>query len=88
MAPYVGSELREKLENPLIFRWDPPVSNLPVPVVYGYDVTILIDICKAIIQADDDGKLLDRQKGIAKQARIIPNGLPPVSLPGGRPPRR
>lgn len=40
-------------------------------VVHGYDVTILIDICKAIIKAESEGKLLKRQQNIAKQAHII-----------------
>jgi P63C domain len=71
IAPYVGRELREKLENPIIFQGLPPGANMPPMVVHGYDVTILIDICKAIIKAESEGKLLKRQEHIAKQAHII-----------------
>jgi hypothetical protein len=50
MAPYVGQDLREKLENPLIFQTPSAGGNSPPPSkVNGYDVTILIDICKAVI---------------------------------------
>ncbi len=39
--------------------------------VHGYDVTILIDLCKVIIAAEADGKLLKSQEGFGKQAHII-----------------
>jgi hypothetical protein len=73
IAPYVGHELAEKLSNPLIFQWSTSGANTPPAVVYGYDVTMLIDICKAIIAAADAGKLLARQAHIAKQAHVILN---------------
>jgi hypothetical protein len=72
IAPYVGRELAEKLENPIIFQSQAVGAGTPNVTTHGYDVTILIDLCKAIIKADDDGKLLPRQQGhIAKQARVI-----------------
>ncbi len=71
IAPYVGTELSEKIANPLIFQWSPAAANVPPMKVHGYDVTLLIDICKAVIRADADGKLLQRQKRIAQQAQII-----------------
>jgi hypothetical protein len=74
IAPYVGHELSQKLENPLIFQWSPAGANQPPPsVVHGYDVTILIDVCKVIIKAEEEGKLLTRQEHIARQAHIILN---------------
>jgi hypothetical protein len=71
IAPYVGLELREKLENPIVFQGATPGANTPPMIVHGYDVTILIDICKAIIKAESEVKLLKRQEHIAKQAHII-----------------
>jgi len=73
IAPFVGLELREKIENPVIFQWSSVVSKMPLTTIHGYDATILIDICKSIIKADDEGKLLARQKPIVKQAHIIIN---------------
>jgi hypothetical protein len=73
ITPYVGRELSEKLENPLIFQWPGAGTNQPPSTIHGYDVTILIDVCKAIIKADEDGNLLKRQEHIAKQAHIILN---------------
>ena len=39
--------------------------------VHGYDVTVLIDLCKAVIKAESEGKLLARQQHIARQAHVI-----------------
>lgn len=72
ISAYVGQELREKLENPLIFQGLTAGSNsAPPPRVHGYDVTILIDVCKAIVSAESDGKLLKSQAQIAKHAHVI-----------------
>lgn len=72
IAPYLGPELREKLANPLIFQGPPAVSGSPfIDRIFGFDVTLLIDVCKAILAAETDGKLLPNQKGLAKQAHII-----------------
>lgn len=73
MAPYVGRELAEKIENPLVFQWQPMGGNQPPTVTHGYDVTILIDVCKAILAAESEGKLLKRQAHIVKQAHVIVN---------------
>ena len=54
VAPYVGRELREKLDNPLVFQQLAPGANVPAPTAHGYDVTLLIDLCKAIIQAESE----------------------------------
>jgi len=70
MAPYVGRELREKLENPLVFQAPSAGGNSPPPSrVNGYDVAILIDICKAVGAAEADGKPVN--PAVVKQAHII-----------------
>jgi hypothetical protein len=71
MSSYVSAELREKLENPLKFQWRPVGAEHLVSDVNGYDVTLLIDICKAIVAAEGAGRLLDRQLPMAQQAHII-----------------
>ncbi|WP_342239955.1 P63C domain-containing protein [Inquilinus sp. OTU3971] len=68
IAPYLGDELVEKLDNPIVFQGVGTAANT---TVHGYDVTMLIDVCKAIIKAEADGKLLKRQANLATQAHII-----------------
>jgi len=70
MEPYVGRDLREKLENPLIFQSPSAGGNSPPPTrVNGYDVSILIDICRAVVAAEADGQRIN--PSVVKQAHII-----------------
>ena len=66
MAAYVGSELAQKLENPLKFQWTAVGAKTPPTPVHGYDVTILIDVCKSVIAADEAGVLGKRHQHIVK----------------------
>src|SRR3954469_7496484 len=54
VAPYLGAELVEKLENPILFQG---LKGGADAASHGYDVTILIDVCKAIVLAEAEGKL-------------------------------
>lgn len=70
MVESVGAEIRRKLENPMKFQWGTGGADSPPPsIIYGFDATILIDICNAIIAAEATGKL--RRPRVATQARII-----------------
>lgn len=83
IAEYIGYELKEKLENPLIFQGLQAGGNSPVTAkTHGYDVTHLIDLCKVIIKAEADGKLLKSQLNIAKQAQIIVNASAKAGIQG------
>lgn len=72
MSNYIWPELEEKLKNPIIFQ-TVTSGQLPGsgPKAYGYDATILIDVCKAILKAHAEGKLNKSQVNVAKQASII-----------------
>ena len=83
ISQYVGRELAEKLEKPLIFQSPSAGGNSPPPSkVHGYDVTILIDVCKAIISAESDGRLLKSQANIARQAHVIVNASAKSGIKG------
>jgi len=73
MEGYIGRNLRDKIENPLIFQ--PPGAAAASPVTAranGYDAAILIDICNAILAAKADGKLTgSRYEKMTEQAQII-----------------
>lgn len=71
MTDFVGSEIREKLDNSLKFQYRPGGSENLIVDGFGYDVTLLIDICKSIVAAESAGRLTGRQAGVARQARII-----------------
>jgi hypothetical protein len=73
MSDTLGIEEREKTQNPLKFQsFTGGIGAPPSTVIHGYDVTLLIDICKAIIQADSEGRFIPgRYDKIVKQAHII-----------------
>lgn len=70
MSSYIWPELAEKLQNPIVFH-TLSLGQSVGPKANGYDATILIDICKAVLAAESDGKLTKSQGNVAKQAAII-----------------
>ena len=73
MEGYVGRELRDKIENPLIFQRHWSAAENPISErAHGYDATILIDICRAILAARGAGKLSGSRYGkMIEQAEIV-----------------
>jgi hypothetical protein len=82
ITPYIGHELSEKLENPLVFQAPTLGTSQPPTRTHGYDITIVIDLCKAIIKAEEDGKILPRQQNIAKQAHVIMSASAKAGIQG------
>ena len=52
----ISEELRKKLENPIVFN----ISGADPG--HGFEAEVLVDVCKAVIRADEAGKLLHTQK--------------------------
>ena len=73
MAEYIGRDLRDKIENPLSFQTSEAAADSSVAkIAFGYDATILIDLCRAVIEASRDGKLkAARYKRMVQQAHVI-----------------
>ena len=83
ISNYLGLELKEKLENPLNFQGLGAVSaSESGGKLKGFEVTLLIDVCKAIIAAEADGALTANQAPIAKQAHIILNASAKAGIQG------
>jgi P63C domain len=68
MAGFIGAQLSEKIAQPLRFQWG---SGGALALVHGFDATLLIDVCKAIIAAESEGRLNRQQMHVASQAHII-----------------
>lgn len=69
MSSAVSAELKEKIENPLKFQWSDLGAGTPPVNVHGFESSLLIDICTAIISSEK--QLSDRYGTIARQAHII-----------------
>jgi P63C domain len=70
-AESLGAGLRDKMENPLRFQIGAGGAGQPPSVSFGFDVTLLIDICNAIIAAESAGNLTKQYARIARQAHVI-----------------
>lgn len=83
MSSALGAEVLKKIEHPLIFKGSSVGANAqPATPIYGYDVTVLIDVCKAILKAEEDGTLRSTQANIAKQAHVIVNASAKAGIKG------
>lgn len=63
LSPLMPASVRDKIDNPIVFT---PLSGDPA---HGYEATVLIDLCDALIDAEPE--LLPSQKFLARQAEII-----------------
>ena len=69
MQDFIGSDLRDKLKNLLIFQVSADKSSGPAAFGKGYDATVLIDLCNAILSAKQAGERVSEK--VIIQAQII-----------------
>jgi hypothetical protein len=74
LSEYVTPELKAVTGNPIKFKT--PNGS----IAYGYDATILADICEAVLTARDNGKLQSQQQDIAKQCEILMRGFARIGI--------
>ena len=70
----IDDELHKNVENPIVFN---AFGSDPA---HGYEAEILINICKAVIRADEAGKLGKMQQSMVRQAKAITNSLANVGI--------
>ena len=70
MSQFVGPELRQKLEKPLVFHVvTAGQTSTTTTKANGYDATVLIDVCQAILKAKAAGNQIN--PAVVAQAGII-----------------
>lgn len=74
IKPYISSELAEMITKPLQFKL--PGGGL----AYGYEATILPEICDAVLTAREKGVLQKQQSHIAKQCEILVRGFARIGI--------
>lgn len=73
ISPFVSSNLMEMITKPLRFRAHGTMA-------YGYEATILPELCDAILDARQEKKLNYQQNHIAKQAEILVRAFARVGI--------
>jgi hypothetical protein len=74
LKPFVSKELIERTGSPIRFRT--PSGGL----AYGYEATVLADLCEAVLAARSEGVLQKQQEHIAKQAEILVRGFARIGI--------
>lgn len=73
IKPFVSDSLMEMIKNPVRFRGHGSLS-------YGYEATILAEICDAVLASREAGELNHQQHHIAKQAEILVRAFAKVGI--------
>lgn len=71
--PFISDKLREVITNPIRFKYKGQLA-------YGYEATILPDLCDAVLSARDAGKLNYQQEHIARQCDILVRAFARVGI--------
>lgn len=74
LSPFISKEILARIENPLKFKL-PNGST-----AYGYEATMLADICNSILEARSQGELQAQQLHIAKQCEILVRGFAIIGI--------
>jgi hypothetical protein len=74
LKPYISKELLERTANPVRFRT--PSGGM----AYGYEATVLADLCEAVLAARSAGVLQKQQEHIARQAEMLVRGFARIGI--------
>lgn len=74
MIPFVSNDLADVINKPILFT-TPGGSK-----AYGYEATVLADLCDAVLSARKNGKLNYQQKHIAIQCEILIRAFAKVGI--------
>ncbi|MFL0671613.1 MAG: P63C domain-containing protein [Erythrobacter sp.] len=74
LSPFVSSALEAVTKEPLVFRTDRGA------MAYGYDATVLADICEAVLEARKQGALSKQQTHIADKAELLVRAFARVGI--------
>lgn len=74
ITPFISAELQDRTTNPIKFR--APNGK----IAYGYEATVLADLCDAVLEARAAGKLQAQQEHIAKRCEILVRGFARVGI--------
>ncbi len=71
---FVNKELVDRTEKPIKF-------NVPSgALAYGYEATVLVDLCEAVLAARSAGRLQKQQEHVARRAEILIRGFARIGI--------
>jgi hypothetical protein len=75
LSPFIPAHLAQSILRPILFR-KPRGGRF----AYGYEATVLADMCDAVLEARKRGALEERQRHIAEQAEIFVRAFARVGI--------
>jgi hypothetical protein len=73
LNPFVSKDLSDVITNPIKFK-------VGGTVAYGYEATVLADLCDSVLEARRDGKLNYQQEHIADRCEILVRSFAKVGI--------
>ena len=73
LAPHIAGETRVALMNPMLFEFEGVKA-------YGYSATVLVDLCRAVLEARRVGDLHYSQQAMAERCELLLDGLATVGI--------
>jgi P63C domain len=74
IAPFISKELADVINSPILFR---PTTG---GIAYGYEATVLADLCDVVLASRKANKLHHQQVHIAEQCEILVRGFARVGI--------
>ncbi len=74
ISPFVSNDLQVRIDSPMRFVTDDRQT------AFGYEATVLVDICEAVLKARDADELQKQQEGIAKRCEILLRAFAKVGI--------
>ena len=74
LHPFIGAESLVALKSPILFQ------GVAGRQTYGYPASLLVDLCSAILEADDFGTTTARQEPIVERAKTLIRGFATVGI--------
>jgi len=75
ISPFISKQLATVTTDPIKFKM--PVTNA---LAYGYEATILADICESVLKARENGQLQHQQYHIAERCEQLVRGFARVGI--------
>jgi hypothetical protein len=73
ISPFIPNQLRDVITSPIRFRANGSLA-------YGYEATILADICDAVLKARESGDIHYQQEHIARQCELLVRAFARVGI--------
>ena len=74
ISPFISNNLMSVLKKPIIFQAPTGAT------AYGYPATALVDLCNAILEANEQGAATPRQNSFVERAMVLIRGLATVGV--------